>query len=90
VKKHQFLHELNTPINLRFGCQQSPGRKQQCIREGGISNEENRMNRPKLPFRADHVGSLLRPQALHEARAKRAEQWAKLRRVIEVADEVWG
>src|SRR5213080_1784562 len=23
------------------------------------------------PFRADHVGSLLRPQALHEARARR-------------------
>src|SRR5690242_19867549 len=25
---------------------------------------------PKPPFRADHVGSLLRPAALHEARAK--------------------
>src|SRR3954465_2907848 len=25
----------------------------------------------KPPFRADHVGSLLRPKALHEARAKR-------------------
>ncbi len=24
----------------------------------------------KPPFRADHVGSLLRPAALHEARAK--------------------
>src|SRR3977135_4515359 len=26
--------------------------------------------RPKPPFRADHVGSLLRPAALQEARAK--------------------
>jgi methionine synthase II (cobalamin-independent) len=30
-----------------------------------------RMKRTKPPFRADHVGSLLRPAALHEARAKR-------------------
>ena len=30
------------------------------------------MQRTKPPFRADHVGSLLRPAALHEARAKRA------------------
>ena len=30
------------------------------------------MKRSKPPFRADHVGSLLRPAALHEARAKRA------------------
>ena len=29
--------------------------------------------RTKPPFRADHVGSLLRPKALHEARAKRAK-----------------
>jgi 5-methyltetrahydropteroyltriglutamate--homocysteine methyltransferase len=28
---------------------------------------------PKPPFRADHVGSLLRPSALHEARAKAAK-----------------
>jgi len=28
--------------------------------------------RTKPPFRADHVGSLLRPKVLHEARAKRA------------------
>ena len=28
--------------------------------------------RTRAPFRADHVGSLLRPQALREARAKRA------------------
>jgi 5-methyltetrahydropteroyltriglutamate--homocysteine methyltransferase len=31
------------------------------------------MKRSKPPFRADHVGSLLRPAALHEARAKRAK-----------------
>jgi 5-methyltetrahydropteroyltriglutamate--homocysteine methyltransferase len=29
--------------------------------------------RTKPPFRADHVGSLLRPKVLHEARAKRAK-----------------
>jgi 5-methyltetrahydropteroyltriglutamate--homocysteine methyltransferase len=29
--------------------------------------------RTKPPFRADHVGSLLRPQAIHDARAKRAK-----------------
>lgn len=31
------------------------------------------MKRTKPPFRADHVGSLLRPRALHEARARRAK-----------------
>jgi len=31
------------------------------------------MKRTKPPFRADHVGSLLRPAALHEARGKRAK-----------------
>lgn len=31
------------------------------------------MQRSRPPFRADHVGSLLRPAALHEARAKRAK-----------------
>jgi 5-methyltetrahydropteroyltriglutamate--homocysteine methyltransferase len=30
------------------------------------------MLRPTPPFRADHVGSLLRPAAVKEARAKRA------------------
>ena len=30
------------------------------------------MQRTKPPFRADHVGSLLRPVALKEAREKRA------------------
>jgi 5-methyltetrahydropteroyltriglutamate--homocysteine methyltransferase len=31
------------------------------------------MKRTKPPFRADHVGSLLRPKAIHDARAKRAK-----------------
>src|ERR1044072_7928457 len=31
------------------------------------------MKRTKPPFRADHVGSLLRPAALREAREKRAK-----------------
>ena len=31
------------------------------------------MKRTKPPFRADHVGSLLRPQSIHDARAKRAK-----------------
>ena len=31
------------------------------------------MKRTKPPFRADHVGSLLRPKTIHEARAKRAK-----------------
>jgi 5-methyltetrahydropteroyltriglutamate--homocysteine methyltransferase len=31
------------------------------------------MKRTKPPFRADHVGSLLRPQAIHDARAKHAK-----------------
>jgi len=31
------------------------------------------VQRSRPPFRADHVGSLLRPAALHEARAKRAK-----------------
>ena len=30
------------------------------------------MTHPKAPFRADHVGSLLRPAALKQARARRA------------------
>jgi len=34
--------------------------------------EENAMQRTKPPFRADHVGSLLRPAPLKEARAKHA------------------
>jgi 5-methyltetrahydropteroyltriglutamate--homocysteine methyltransferase len=34
--------------------------------------DRNSVTHPKPPFRADHVGSLLRPAALKEARARRA------------------
>src|SRR5207244_9313110 len=34
------------------------------------ASEEHAMKRTKPPFRADHVGSFLRPAALKEARAK--------------------
>src|SRR4030081_2005694 len=39
----------------------------------GYGEESIVTKRTKPPFRADHVGSLLRPKALHEARAKRAK-----------------
>ena len=39
---------------------------------GGPVAEEVMAQRTKPPFRADHVGSLLRPAALKEAREKRA------------------
>jgi 5-methyltetrahydropteroyltriglutamate--homocysteine methyltransferase len=39
---------------------------------GHDSQDEVSMQRTKAPFRADHVGSLLRPAPLKEARAKRA------------------
>ncbi len=41
------------------------------------------MQRTKPPFRADHVGSLVRTAPLKQV-------WAKLARVCEVAREVWG
>jgi 5-methyltetrahydropteroyltriglutamate--homocysteine methyltransferase len=34
---------------------------------------EDTMHRASPPFRADHVGSLLRPKSLHEASEKHAE-----------------
>ena len=37
------------------------------------AESRRQLQRTKPPFRADHVGSLLRPKALHEARAKRAK-----------------
>jgi 5-methyltetrahydropteroyltriglutamate--homocysteine methyltransferase len=46
--------------------------------------------RAKPPYRADHVGSLLRPKAVHEARAKRAKgeiDNAALKAVEDVAVE---
>ena len=49
-------------------------------------------------YRADHVGSLLRPPEVKEARAAfqggnlltEDQQWRKLERVAETAQEVWG
>ena len=51
------------------------------------------MKRDRPPFRADHVGSLLRPQALKEARAaKRADLKAiedrEIERVIRRQEEI--
>jgi 5-methyltetrahydropteroyltriglutamate--homocysteine methyltransferase len=44
------------------------------------------MKRTKPPFRADHVGSLLRPKALHEARARRAKGEITAEQLKEVED----
>jgi 5-methyltetrahydropteroyltriglutamate--homocysteine methyltransferase len=44
------------------------------------------MTRTKPPFRADHVGSLLRPKALHEARAKRARGEISAEQLKEIED----
>ena len=41
---------------------------------------------PRPPFRADHVGSLLRPKALHDARAKRAKGDITAEQLKEVED----
>ena len=38
------------------------------------------------PFRADHVGSLLRPKAFHEARAKRAKGEITAEQLKEIED----
>jgi len=44
------------------------------------------MKRTRRPFCADHVGSLLRPKALHEARAKRAKGEITARALKEIED----
>ena len=44
------------------------------------------MKRTRPPFRADHVGSLLRPKVLHEARAKRAKGEITAAQLKEVED----
>ena len=56
-----------------MGAQMGPGPR--CARPGTTRTveRESNMQRTKPPFRADHVGSLLRPAALQEARAKRAK-----------------
>lgn len=40
----------------------------------------------KRPFRADHVGSLLRPKAIHEARAKKAKGEISAAQLTEIED----
>jgi len=47
------------------------------------------MSKINPPFRADHVGSLLRTPATHGNVMTHEEQWAKLRHCVEVADSVW-
>ena len=44
------------------------------------------MSQVNPPFRADHVGSLLRPAAVHEARAQRADGSITAARLREVED----
>ena len=44
------------------------------------------MKRTKPPFRADHVGSLLRPAVLHEARRKRARGEIAVEQLQEIED----
>jgi 5-methyltetrahydropteroyltriglutamate--homocysteine methyltransferase len=48
--------------------------------------KENAMQRTKPPFRADHVGSLLRSPALKEARARRARGEITAEQLREVED----
>src|SRR5437868_14380627 len=47
---------------------------------------ERTMQRTKPPFRADHVGSLLRPAPLKEARAKRERGEISTEQLKEVED----
>src|SRR6187397_3462033 len=44
------------------------------------------MQRSKPPFRADHVGSLLRPKSIHEARAQRAKDEITPAQLKEIED----
>jgi 5-methyltetrahydropteroyltriglutamate--homocysteine methyltransferase len=54
--------------------------------EGGNENGEDTMQRTSPPFRADHVGSLLRPPALKDARAKHAQGAMTAAQLKEVED----
>ncbi len=47
---------------------------------------------PAIPFRADHVGSLLRPAELKAARNRVSEddERRELALAVETAAEVWG
>src|SRR6185369_7191445 len=64
-----------------------------------LRNGHAPMKRTRPPFRADHVGSLLRPAALREARAKRAAgemsaadlkavEYREIERIIEKQEDV--
>jgi 5-methyltetrahydropteroyltriglutamate--homocysteine methyltransferase len=44
------------------------------------------LQRTKPPFRADHVGSLLRPKSIHEARARRAKGEITAQALKEIED----
>src|SRR5262245_17269728 len=55
-------------------------------RRRGVGVERDTMKRTKPPFRADHVGSLLRPKALHEARAKHAKSELSPQALKEIED----
>src|SRR6201995_4845884 len=44
------------------------------------------MQRTKPPFRADHVGSLLRPKSIHEARARHAKGDLSAQALKEIED----
>ena len=48
--------------------------RRDCRRSLGLGVMGPRSQRTKPPFRADHVGSLLRPAALQEAREQRAKR----------------
>src|SRR5262245_63681263 len=51
-----------------------PDCAEMTTRDHGNNNDKgSNMQRTKPPFRADHVGSLLRPAALKEAREKHAK-----------------
>src|SRR5712692_5577767 len=52
----------------------------------GASEHRIAMKRTKAPFRADHVGSLLRPAPLKEARAKREKGEITAEQLEEVED----
>ena len=53
---------------------------------GGMRDNEADMMRNTPPFRADHVGSLLRPQELREARGKRERGEIKAEQLKSVED----
>src|SRR5262245_17187391 len=69
---------------LEYGLPLSRGRQRPSSRQT-IDNARP-MQRTKPPFRADHVGSLLRPAALKDARAKREKGEIGAAQLQEVED----